>query len=346
MNRPAAISLVLVCACGARTELAGTHAANGKDASAGDGGCQDEIIATDPDGATALALDGDAVFWGTTDGFVRARDASGTTTTLASEGQTIDSIAVDATNVYYAITGSVKRVSRAGGQVADLAANVGEPFALAVSDSPELASPAVYYVDYGAGIAAGSVSAIAIGSGKTEPIVAGLDTPGGMAVDADYVYVASAFADVDGLTYQGPLFRIAKNGLARSTLASNLHQPSSVVTYDGRVYYVEQVDASSALHGGVRSVPVAGGATKIEMTTDGYLPLDVAVDASGVYATAFSQEKGALERAGAAGAPVEVASTPGVQYGLVRTSATAIYWTIQWTGAPPADGASVRKVCK
>jgi hypothetical protein len=333
--------VVVLGACGARTELAGTHAVMHD---AGPGGCHDEIVATDPAGATALALDGDVVFWGTNDGLVRVRDAAGVTTTLASAGDVITSVAVDSNYVYYATTGHVRSVPRGGGSPSDLGAGVGQPFALALSQSPQLGGEAVYYLDYGAGFAAGSVGSLR--NGQSAEVIHGLDAPSGLAVDDDYVYVASAFADVDGLSYQGPLFRIDKHSLVRSLVVQDLLEPSSVVLYDGRIYYVEQTDASSTLHGGVRSVSIAGGPTQVELAVDGVLPLDLAVDTSGVYATVYSQDQGALVQASSGGAPMTLASTPHAYYGAVRTSATAIYWTIQWQGAAPPDGASVRKICK
>lgn len=342
-----AFVVVVACACGARTELAGTAGdAGGSDVSPGDGGCVDEIVATDDQGATALALDGDIVFWGTPDGFVRTRDAEHHVQTLATEGGSIASIAVDANYVYYALTGAVRRVPRAGGAVTDVATGVGEPFALSISPSPSGASgQAVYYVNYGAGILAGSAHALPLAGGDVTLIEA-LDTPGGLGVDDNAVYVTASYAQENGLTYASPLFRVDKHALSFATLATSLHQPGSVTVFGGRVYFVEQVDDTSTLHGGVRSVGISGGPTKVEIQTDGYLPLDVAADASGVYATAYSQEDSVLDRGGAGGAPVAIASTPGAFYGVVRTSATAIYWTIQWMGAPPANHASVRKVCK
>ena len=338
-------SLVLLAACGARTDLGGKHAAAGSDASTGDGGCAPEIVSQDSQGASALALDGDVVFWGTQDGLVRTRDLAGTTTTLTDAGTTIDSIAVDAQYVYYATTGSIRRVPRAGGSPSDFVTSAGQPFALAISSNPSLGASALYWLDYGSGIAAGSVHAKGQG-GAEMTLLDGLDTPGGLAVDDDYAYVPAAFADIGGLTYQGPLFHVDKVGGGHSTLASNLQEPSSVVVFDGDLYYVEQVGPNGLDGGGVRKVPVGGGVPTTALHSGGGLLLDVAADASGVYATATNAGTGSLVRASAGATPNELASTPNAVYGMVRTSATAIYWTVAWTGSPPADGASVRKLCK
>ena len=323
-----ALALVVLAGCGARTDLGGNHAGG---PGGGDGGCADEIVSQDPKGATALAVDGDVVFWGTTDGLVRMRDAGGTTTTLTTESETITSIAVDSDHVYYAINGSVRSVPRAGGSPAVIGPDAQKPFALAVSGST------LYYLD------GGSVEAIA--NGQTTQIVKGLDAPGGLAVDADYVYVSAALADINGLTYDGPLFRL-ENAQNPQLLGSHLHKPASLVVFDADVYYVEQSGPNGPKGAGVRKVPIVGGVPDTVLHTDGVLPLDVAADASGVYATVLGVGSSSLVKATSGGAPIALASTADATYGMVRTSPTAIYWTITWSGSPPPDGASVRKLCK
>ncbi len=298
------------------------------------------MIASDPSGATALAVDGDAVFWGTTDGLVRKREA-GVTTTLAAEPSAISGIAVDATNVYYAIIGAVRRVPRAGGAATDLVPNAGEPFALATSSEPAPFGASVYWVNYGSGILAGSAHSIAPGGAGGVDSASSLDTPGGLAVGGGHVYVTCALAGVNQQAVMGPLLRVDLDGSNLEALTQGLHDPKGVTLFGGRVYFIEQTGAHADLHGGVRSIDASGGAPKIEMATDGLLPVDLAVDETGVYATALSQPKAVLLHQG-----VELASTPGVVYESVRTSKTAVYWTIGFTSTPHADGASVRKLCK
>lgn len=327
-----ATALVVLVACGARTDLGGEHAGG---PGGGDGGCADEIVAQDPKGATALALDGDVVFWGTTDGLVKMRDASGTTTTLATESGTIASIAVDSDHVYYAITGSVRSVPRAGGSPSVVVPGAQAPYALVVSGGT------LFYVD------AGAVNAVA--GGQTTTVLKGLDAPGGLALDADYLYVSAALADIQGLTYDGPLFRVdqhAVNSQSPQLLASHLHKPASVVVFDDRVDYIERSGPNGLQGAGVREIAVGGGSPATILHTDGVVPLDVAVDASGVYATVLGVGSSSLVKATSGGAPIALASTAGALYGPVRTSPTAIYWTVTWSGSPPEDGASVRKLCK
>ena len=313
----AALLLVGLCACGARTELAGTKSSPPSDAGGVETSwsCYDEIIAKDPQGASALALDGDSIFWGTQDGRVRARDGAGVVT-LATESDAISSVAVDGTYVYYALTGSIRRVPRAGGAPTDVISSAGQPFAL----TPRGAD--LFWIDYGAGIAAGSVHR------NETKIITELDTPSGLAVDGSRVFVGCALALVNQQGIMGPLLSAGTDGSGLATLATDLHQPGGLTAFGGRIYYIEQADAQSELHGGVRSIDENGGAPKIEITTDGRLPIDLAVDDTGVYVTTLSQVESALVHGS-----TTVVATPGVVYEAVRTSTTAVYWTIAWTSA-------------
>jgi len=128
MRAPPLFLALFACACGARTEL-GTVVVERADASVAI--CKDEIIATDVDGATALANDGDTIFWGTNGGQIQMHDSAGTTL-LSSVGDPISSIAVDATTVYFLTTGVLHTVPRAGGATTQLARGLGQSFALSV----------------------------------------------------------------------------------------------------------------------------------------------------------------------------------------------------------------------
>ena len=73
-------------ACSGRTPL-GVPVPEGKDSRS----CADEVIATDRAGATALAIDGDPVFWGTCDGHVWTRQ-NGVSRKFATEHALISAI--------------------------------------------------------------------------------------------------------------------------------------------------------------------------------------------------------------------------------------------------------------
>ena len=340
-----AFVLVALVACGGRTGLA--QGGGGGDAGA-DAlvACTSEIIATDPNGATALALDGDDVFWGTTDGLVEKRDSGGTGV-LASEASSIDAVAIDATRVYYTTTGVLHAVPRAGGPATVIATKLGQPFALTLDSS----TGSFFVLDYGAGITAGRVLRIEM-DGTLSELLNGLDVPTGLTVDATSVFVAAKAVLMGGQLVDGPLLQIPKVGGLGAALLTGLHSPSSVAVDASRVYFIEQLDAQSTLHGGLRATPKGGGNTTTLAQTPDVMPLDVFVDAS-AYVTTYSaqipnQSQGTLLRVALDGsATTQLAATPGVLYGAVRTSPTAVYWTINWlTGQAPADRASVRKLCK
>jgi hypothetical protein len=331
----------LLLACGGRTELRGSltapiDAAIEADADAAPPPpCATEIVASDPHGATALALDGDVVFWGTEDGLVRTRDVYGTTTTLATEPNPIRAIAVDASNVYWTELGAVKRVARAGGTSKTLVPNAGDPFALVVT------SDSLYWLDDGGG--AGSLHASVL-DGTSTANLGLVDAPGGLALDGTSLYYTASASAALPQTSE-PLVRYDTSSGVSTASASNLHDGGTVVAFGGRIYFLER--DMVAKHGGVRSVAPLGGLVATELHTDFVLPSDFAVDSSGVYATVLSQATSLLVRADDNEEPVELASTDGVTYTAVRTSTTAIYWTIAWTSSPPPpDGASVRKLCK
>ncbi len=333
MNR--ALALLLLAACGARTQLGVTH-----DAGVIDGACHDEVIAEENKGAGGLVVDGDTVAWGTPDGFVRLRNAAGTTTTLVHEDDAIGSLEIDATSVYYAVTGAIRRVPRVGGAATTIASNVGSPVALVLRGD-------LYFVDYGGGIAAGSVNRID-NAGNVTKLVVGIDTPSGFAVDDDNVYVAAELVLSNPSPIEAPLFSAPKNtGDPLTTLRQSLFQPAGLTLDESNVYFIEQVDSHYEEHGGVRAMAKTGGVIKNVVTTNGVLPWDVAVDAKDAYVTTTADPpRGALVRApldGSGGS--EIASTDGVLYAAVRTNASAVFWTIGWVDTPP-DHASVRKKCK
>ena len=343
--RLARVLLLLVAACGGRTGLGtggGASADAGADGASSDasGGCQDEIVAYDTLGATALAVDGDTVFWGTLDGRVLRHDASGTLT-LATETSTINAMSVDASRVYYGLVGFLRAVPRAGGAVTTIADKMGQPVALTVDQGT------AFLLDRGAGITAGRALRVEL-DGTVTPLLTGLDVPSGLAVDATNVYVACQLALVNATAIDGPLLSVAKTGGAPVVVTTGLKEPSSVAVDASRIYVVDQLDAQSTLHGGLRAIEKVGGAVSTIATTPDVLPLDVTVDSNGAYVTTYSNAAGGeLVVAALDGSTkTSLAATPGVLYGFVRASPRAVYWTINWSGIRHEGAPSVRKHCK
>ena len=341
--RRALVFPLFVRACGARTGL-GSGGGGSTDAGAdashdANDGCRDEIIATDTVGATALAIDGDTVFWGTVDGRVFRHDATGNTL-LATDTSAIGSVGFDAGRVYYTVTGFLRAVPRLGGATSTIADKMGLPFALVIDRG------SAFLLDYGQGIAAGRALRVEL-DGTVKVLLAGLDVPGGLAVDATNVYVACKLALVDQKAIMGPLLSVPKNGGATVVVTSDLKEPSSVAVDASRVFFIDQVDAQSTLHGGLRAIAKLGGPVTTVTTTPDVLPLDVTVEPSVAYVTTFSNTAADLFVVGLDGSKkTSLAATPSVLYGVVRTNDHAIYWTLNWSGTRPAGTPSVRKLCK
>lgn len=357
-------SIVIACAfaflvaCGARStlnddlDLADDNDGGvGGDASGRDGSnpnCQDEIIAKDPHGAIALAVDGDTVFWSNGDDVLQRHDANGSQI-IDKESLTISSIAADSTRVYFTIANELRSVPRGGGAPTTIATGVGYAFGLVIDGS------SFYLLDRGTGILDGRVLRVDA-DGSIHELINYLDIPTGMALDSDFVYVAAVAAfPLDGGNNEGPLFRIPKHGGDPVILGQGLYGPSSVGVDATNVYLAAQVENNpSGPLGSLLEIPKSGGAFSTITTTGEALSLDVTIDESLAYLTSYAVP-GDVSTAAATlvrvpisgGASTELATTHHVVYGYVRTSPTAIYWTINWSQTQaPDDGASVRKKCK
>ena len=230
---------VVVVGCGARSEIAGVVVPTADASSGSDGatGCSDETIAFDEKGSTALAVDGDTVFWASSDGELERRDGSGDA--IIGETATLTSIAYDAQNVYATTEdGDLVSVPRSGGGVTILASNLGLPFALALKGDK------FYYINYGAGILAGSVVALPM-TATTSPttIIDQLDTPGGLAVDDTNVYVTAAMANVNQVAVLAPILS-AKRDVASTDqtpiVLATATEPTGIAIDQARVYWIDQ----------------------------------------------------------------------------------------------------------
>jgi hypothetical protein len=341
-------------ACGARSTLNDDlDLAVGSDADAhsdsSDPNCHDEIIASDPHGAYSLAVDGDTVFWGNSDSLLQVRDTNGSRLLADESPLAVTSIAFDEARVYYTVDDKLRAVPRAGGAPITLATGLGYAFALLIDGS------SFYLLDRGSGILDGRVLRVDV-DGSVHELINYLDIPTGMAMDADALYVAAvAGFPPDGGNNEGPLFRIPKNGGDPVIIGQNLYGPSSVGVDATHVFVAAQVenDPSGPL-GSLLEIPKTGGTFSSVITTGQALSLDVTLDDSIAYMTSYaalgdtSTPTATLLGIPLSGAPpLVLATTNHVVYGYVRTSPSAIYWTITWAPTQaPEDGASVRKKCK
>lgn len=173
-------------ACGARSQLDIPRGPG----SVGDGGtgsgsaCVDEDIATGNDDGVALAVDGDAVFWGTDNGRLYRHDASGNHD--VTHEVYADALVLDATYLYARVYGgtfsnAIVRVPRSGGSAELRVINVSSvPFAIR--------DGLFYFVE---GTTSSIVSAPVDTPNARTTIVDGLVATSSFAVDDDNVYVSA-----------------------------------------------------------------------------------------------------------------------------------------------------------
>jgi hypothetical protein len=312
-----AIFLVAMIACGGQVDST---------VPSQQGECHDEIIATESNGASALALDGDEVFWGTMEGYVRSR-----TMTYALENTPIIGMAVDKTFVYWTIANHVRRVLRAGGPAEDFAAAGMTPVGL------ELSNGSACWAAYQDGVFTSA------GQG-TSSIYGGVDMPSALTSDDHALYVTGMIVSAQD-SFNG-IVRIDKSSLSVSKLV-DMEFSSGAFEFGGRVYFL---GAANDPYMSVMSVSSSGGSPQKEIDA---LEMNagfdaIAVDESGIYATVLGTQRLALVRKHD-GHVQELASADVVPPALtrwpsVRTSATAVYWAVDWTYG--TDSPSVRKVCK
>ncbi len=216
MPRHAAL-LVLLAGCGARTELGHPLRASRENAGADGaplGPCVDQDIAHDPTGAAAIAVDGDTVFWTTTNGQLWRHDASGNTK-LADDAYSF-SLALDATYVYAPSSDGTRiwAVPRAGGPLVTRVPDLQGAFAVVLRDD-------TFYVEQQKSIV--SVGPVEAPAQRTT-ILDGLDGPEGFAVDDENVYVVATTASVGGKVVTRPVLS------ADRALSSTQRTPTVLAT--------------------------------------------------------------------------------------------------------------------
>jgi hypothetical protein len=247
-------------------------------------------------------------------------------TTLASSSlHEYGAVALDEAHVYWLdqgtpdddyAAGAVMRVAKAGGEAERIAGDTGNLLALAVDDT------SVYWTRADGT----SVLHAAKAGGPAAPLLTGLKSPGGVAVDAGFVYVAET-------AWQGRVVKAPKAGGELVVLAAEQHHPTEVRVDEATVYWI---DEGSSSDGAVMKAPKAGGPPTV-LADKLRRPRALALDEGHVY---WLQSR-LTEPAGDRDSVVRVPKAGGAPTTLIddQTGASAlgvdernIYWASMFSG--------------
>jgi hypothetical protein len=168
-----------------------------------------------------------------------------------------------------------------------------------------------------------------------------LKDPGGVAVDASYIYFAEqGTSGAPNFRHDGLISRVPVGGGAKAALATGEYHPFGVTIDATNIYWTSKDDNAGSV-GSIRSMPLGGGAvtTLSASFTSEDNPHFVAVDASNVYWTTATTVKKVPIGGGAA---TTLASGVNNAYGIAL-DATTVYFT-EYAGnlvssVPKAGGA-------
>ena len=159
-------------------------------------------------------------------------------------------------------SGAVMRVLKTGGEPERVAGDKGNLLALAVDDA---------WVYWTRSDGAEVLRAPKAG-GLAAPLLKGLESPGGVAVDGDSVYVTET-------TWQGRVVKAPRAGGEIVAIATDQRHPTEVLVDDAAVYWI---DAGSSSDGAVMKAPKAGGPAVV-LADKLRRPRALALDAGNVY---------------------------------------------------------------
>jgi hypothetical protein len=237
----------------------------------------------------------------------------GTVTPLACGIQYASSVAVDASTIYFIqflrnISGSVQSVPRAGGTPTTLAT-----FPTSYPIGMILDGQSLYVSLFTAG--GNSVVVVPTNGGPVRPLVSGARLIG--------EYAAVAY-----LVTQGNLSTMSLMGSRTTTIAS-FPDPTAIAFFSSDIYVVNQM-VNNDFDGSIVRIPIGGG-PKTPMATSLSQPVDLAVDASGIY---WGQNN-ELRRL-AAGSESVLYTSPRQSQKSVQVDALAVYWIDTGSGVSAA----------
>ncbi len=176
-----------------------------------------------------LAEKGGVLYWSTSDGGIHALTDQGHA--ILASGELAPSIvAVDAERVVWTTfleAGAVRSVPRAGGDPADVAADLGSPAGVALADGY------AYFAAFDDGV----VARAPLDGGAVEVLAEGEGGPAGVATDGERVCWASMTAGVVACANV--------DGSARVTVAKEQTAPNGVAMEGGWVYFTNHAAGAS-----------------------------------------------------------------------------------------------------
>jgi hypothetical protein len=279
------------------------------------------VIATGPDLAGPIAVNGTHAYWVTFDRVMRVALDGTDLTTLASDQTSPLAIALDDQYVYWSKndinhTGSIMRIPLSGGSPAVFApAQVVNGIAV---DATNLYWPDRSNLDDGTIVKALRTD------GSMETIATGQSGPGGIAIDATSVYWAN---------FRGTVMRLPLGGGTPTELSSEPSSgtgPGSIAIDSTTVYWTH-----SGGTGMVRRVPIAGGIADT-LATGQEWPQELVVSDGYLYWTnsGDSVEGAVMKMLVTGGSAQRIAVGKGPS-GLAVDS-NHVYWTDFQTGAVTA----------
>jgi hypothetical protein len=244
-------SVALLAACGADARIdsgapdAGVEAGGSGGQASGNGGGDSEpavgleVLYTDEDSPSAIALDERYVYWASPDVLRRAPLAGGEPVTLAT-GNRLRGFMLSDDHVYFFQSslgsGSIDRVLAEGGESERLASAL-QPSALAIRGGD------LFWSDHAVVVMEGAIHRLALDGSATNVMATGLMQPSSLAVAGDYLYFRSSGSDCafgssrPAECLEPGIQRLPLAGGAVEALSSNSSQGDFVITESG-IYFL------------------------------------------------------------------------------------------------------------